>query len=194
MDNWEYNDPDEGGYAVEEPQRVRKIIANAELDMQVKDPDSASFKLGTIAIKYGGYMRTAGTYKTVIRVKNNMLTDALEEILILGKVKSKKLYSQEVTDQFEDFNIRLENAHKARKRYLELLDVSTSVTEALLVEKELERLNETIDLLKGKINRMEHLTSYATITVRLSEEVKPGVLGYVGIGIYHSVKWLFVRG
>ncbi|MBL4577871.1 MAG: DUF4349 domain-containing protein, partial [Flavobacteriales bacterium] len=90
--------------------------------------------------------------------------------------------------------IRLDNAEKSRKRYLELLNMANTVSQALLVEHELERLNQTIDLLKGKINRMSHLTAYATITINLKEEVKPGVLGYMGIAIYHSVKWLFVRG
>jgi hypothetical protein len=62
-----------------------------------------------------------------------------------------------------------------------------------LVEKELERLNETIELLKGEMNRINHLTAYSTISVYLKEKKKPGIIGYVGVGIYQAVKWLFVR-
>ena len=46
-----------------------------------------------------------------------------------------------------DLEIRLENAEKARNRYLELLDKAETVGEVLSVEKELERLNEKIDLI-----------------------------------------------
>jgi hypothetical protein len=98
-----------------------------------------------------------------------------------------------VTDQYADFSIRLENAEKARMRYLELLEKAENVQSALLVEKELERLNETIELLKGQMNRIDHLAAYSTITVYLTEKKKPGVLGYIGIGLYKSVKGLFVR-
>jgi hypothetical protein len=87
----------------------------------------------------------------------------------------------------------LDNASNARKRYLELLAKAETVEAALKVEKELERLNGEIDSLEGKINQLKHLSEYSTITVYLEEKVKPGILGYVGIGLYESVKWIFVR-
>ncbi|MBL4577492.1 MAG: DUF4349 domain-containing protein [Flavobacteriales bacterium] len=192
MTKWSFEDQDNGAYQVEE--RTRKVITNAKMVMTVDDRDSAITELDGIARKYDGYLNEAGTYRTVIRVKSDQLSDALEDVSSLGKVVSRHIYSEEVTDQYEDLYIRLDNAEKSRKRYLELLNMANTVSQALLVEHELERLNRTIDLLKGKINRMSHLTAYATITINLKEEVKPGVLGYMGIAIYHSVKWLFVRG
>ena len=81
----------------------------------------------------------------------------------------------------------------ARKIYLELLKKAENVETALKVEKELERLNETIDLIKGKMNRINNLAEYSTIVINLKEKKKPGIIGYIGIGLYHSVKWLFVR-
>ncbi|MEL6628160.1 MAG: DUF4349 domain-containing protein, partial [Bacteroidota bacterium] len=63
----------------------------------------------------------------------------------------------------------------------------------LKVEKELERLNTELDLLKGQMKRLENLTTFATINIRHEEKKKPGPLGYIGLGLYHSVKWLFVR-
>ena len=108
-------------------------------------------------------------------------------------MQNKNIVGQDVTEEYTDYKIRLENAEKARKRYLELLAKAEDVEATLKVEKELERLNETIDLLKGKMKRINHLSEYSTITVNLKEKKKPGLLGYIGIAIYHSVKWLFVR-
>jgi hypothetical protein len=82
---------------------------------------------------------------------------------------------------------------KARERYLELLEKAENVQAALMVEKELERLNGEIDMLKGKINRLEHITEYSSITVYIKEKVKPGIIGYVFVGLYKGDKWLFVR-
>jgi hypothetical protein len=47
--------------------------------------------------------------------------------------------------------------------------------------------------MKGQMNRIDHLSTYSTITVYLKEKKKPGVIGYIGIGVYKAVKWLFVR-
>lgn len=98
-----------------------------------------------------------------------------------------------MTEDYLDFKIRLENAEKSRERYLELLSQAENVEAALKVEKELERLNASIDILKGKMNRIDHLSEFSTITVNLKEKKKPGPLGYIGIGLYRSVMWLFVR-
>ena len=187
-----YADSLKSGYTAEN--QPRKVISNVKMVMNVDDRDTAIKELEAIAEKYDGYLNEVGSNRTVIRVKNEQLSEALEEVSLLGDVVSKDLRSREVTDQYEDLHIRLDNAEKSRLRYLELLNKARTVAEALLVEHELERLSGTIDLLKGKINRMEHLTAYATISVHLKDEVKPGILGYVGIAIYQSVKWLFIRG
>ena len=59
--------------------------------------------------------------------------------------------------------------------------------------KELERLNTELDQLQGQMKRLENLTSFSTITIRHEERKKPGPIGYIGIGLYEAVKWLFVR-
>ncbi len=173
--------------------KERKILYSASLLLAVENPDSSNVKIGKIAQKYHGYVSQTGTSQTTIRVKSEELDQAVAEISALGKLQNKNLTGQDVTEEFMDYEIRLENAEKARARYLELLAKAENVEAALLVEKELERLNGIIDLMKGKMTRIEHLEAFSTITVNLKERKKPGVLGYVGIGLYHAVKWLFVR-
>lgn len=138
-------------------------------------------------------MSESGTYRAVIRVKSDQLNEAITTIEQLGKLTNKNVSGQDVTNEYRDYKIRLENAQKARNRYLELLKIAENVEATLKVEKELERLNNTIDLLKGKMNRIDHLDQFSTITINLKEKKNPGILGYVGLGLYHAVKWLFVR-
>lgn len=171
----------------------KKIIYSANIELVIKNPDTVNNHIKDIAKKYEGYVSKIGTSYTKIRVKSNHLQAAIKDISALGKVRSKSLSGEDVTDSYLDFQIRLENAEKARKRYLELLSKAENVEAALLVEKELERLNTTIDMLKGKMNRIDHLAAYSTITIDLEEKVKIGIVGYVFYGLYHGVKWLFVR-
>lgn len=172
----------------------RKILYDADLTLTVEAPDSTSSYIQAIAKRYGGYVNEIGTYRSIIRVESKALNAAIDELSQLGRLDRKSIRGQDVTEAYLDYQIRLDNAQQARSRYLDLLDKAATVDEILKVEKELERLNETIDLLKGKMNRIDHLDAYATITINLRERKKPGVLGYIGLGLYRGVKWLFVRG
>ena len=196
-DELAWANPLEGNYAKDkaiEKHENRKVVYNAYLKIFVEDPDTVNEQLADIAQKYGGYGLELGTLESAIRVKSDKLHAALDEISTLGNVKNRLIAGDDVTDQYTDYRIRLENAQKARDRYLQLLAKAENVEAALKVEKELERLNGEIDLLKGHLNQIKHKTEYSRINISLYRKVKPGLVGYVGIGLYHSVKWLFVRG
>lgn len=171
----------------------RRVLYSAFLDLIVENVDSTSRILENMAQQYDGYINRSSQDQVILRIKSETLEAAMVAIDLLGEVKNKNMIGQDVTEEYHDYQIRLDNALKTRVRYLQLLDKAETVEAAIKVERELERLNQTIDLLKGKLKRLNHLSEYATITINLRDKKKPGVLGYVGLGLYHSVKWLFVR-
>lgn len=174
-------------------QEDRKRIFSANLGLTVAEPDSATAQILAIAETAGGFMSESSTTRTTIRVPAPQMEEVMTRLQGLGKTRYKNLRGEDVTEAYRDFGIRLDNAEKSRQRYLELLAKAVSVEETLLVERELERLTETIDLLKGKMNRLDQLEAYATISVDLQQKAKLGPLGYVFKGLYSGVKWLFVR-
>jgi hypothetical protein len=171
----------------------KKVLFSANLYLTVENPDAANINIEKIAKNYNGYAKETGTYRTIIRVESKHLKNAIKDISELGKLRRKSINGQDVTESYLDYQIRLENAEKSRKKYLELLAKAENVATTLQVEKELERISEKIDLLKGKMKRINHLSDFSTITIYLKEKKKPGILGYIGVGLYRSVKWLFVR-
>jgi len=196
------SDPNNGGFELvqnttNQEQTVsdfqRKILFSAYMTLAVQNVDSSAKAIEKIATKYKGYISETGTERVVIRVDKQYFDKAVEEISKLGKLQSKSISGQDVTNEYYDNKIRLENAEKARNRYLELLAKAENIESALMVERELERLNREIDLLKGQMNRVDQLTAYSTITVNIHEKKKPGLIGYIFVGLYHTVKWFFVR-
>lgn len=173
---------------------VRMVNYSASITLEVAEEDTVLRYISFIPEKYEGYLVSLDDSKVVFRVVSEKLVPAVEDACLLGKVISKTLSGSDVTETYEDQRIRLENALNARDRYLVLLEKAENVEAALKVEKELERLNKEIDLLEGKIRNLEHLNEYSTVTVNLEEKRKPGVLSYVGIGLWTGVRWLFVRG
>ena len=171
----------------------KKIIFSSSLTLTVKNMDSTSAAIIAITNKYQGYVKEISTSSATIRIRTAAMDSAMINLESLGRVDQKHFSGQDVTEDYSDYEIRLDNATKARDRYLELLAKAENVQAALLVEKELERLNGEIELMKGKMNRIDHLVAYSTITVYFYEKKKPGIIGYIGIGLWKAVKWLFVR-
>ncbi len=171
----------------------RKVLKAASLSVVVAQPDSAVAKTVRLASAYGGFMTSTANNLAVIRVPANRFNEAMDEIAEYGKLKDKRITGEDVTDSYLDLGIRLENAEKSRKRYLELLARAETVEAALAVERELERLNEIIDRYKGQRNRMDKLEQFATIRVNFQQKAKLGPLGFLFKGLYSGVKWLFVR-
>jgi PBP1b-binding outer membrane lipoprotein LpoB len=171
----------------------RMMIYNASMTIESDHPDTVSAQVSGLVKKYGGYILNSGNNYITLRIESSNLYKVMDEIAQLGKLKDKNIQGIDVTDEFKDNKIRLDNAIKTRNRYLEMLQKASTIDEVLKVEKELERLNREIDLLEGKMNKIEHLVAYSTIHVKYEQKVKPGIIGYIGIGLYKGIKWLFVR-
>jgi len=173
--------------------KSRVVLYDASITLLLKAPDSLNKKLPLLTKKYDGYVMTVGDNLSTIRVPAAKLNDVLQDLAALGKVKARSLSGQDVTDDYTDYTIRLDNAEKARLRYLQLLEKAENVEAAVKVEKELERLTGEIDLLKGKLARFDHLAAFSTVTIHLEKKHKIGLLGYPFVGLYKGIKWLFVR-
>ena len=170
------------------------LVYNASVRLQVKNTDTVMHRLTQLAAAEKGYVVSKNNYSMVLRVETTHLESAMEKISQFGKVQGRSISTTDVSADYEDTRIRLDNAEKARSRYLELLAKAENVEAALKVEKELERLNTEIDMLRGRVGKLEHDARYSTITVNYNEKTKLGVLGYVFVGLWKGVSWLFVRG
>jgi len=170
----------------------RLVIFDAEIVIEASKTDTIHKILIDIAKKYNGYVLLSSNIKSSIRIPAHNLDNAIEDIDKLGKIIHKNVKGSDITNEYNDLEIRLDNAEQARQRYLELLKKAENVEAALKVEKELERLNGEIDLLKGKLNRLAHLSEFSTISVTTKRKTTPGPLGYFFVGVYKFVEKLFI--
>jgi hypothetical protein len=170
----------------------RLLVYNAYLDLVAKQPDTLKTTFFALAEKYEGYVQKFSNEIAILKIKAEFLEKSISEIAQLGKLKRRQIVGDDVTENYLDYKIRLENAEKIRNRYLSLLEKTQTIDEIIHVEKELARINTDIDLLKGKIALLDNQIAYATIQVNIQRKVQPSVLGYVFIGVYEGVKRLFV--
>ncbi|HYG15304.1 MAG TPA: DUF4349 domain-containing protein [Bacteroidia bacterium] len=172
---------------------TQKITYTAHINLEVKNPDTAAAQISAFTKQSGGYVQSISNEYAVIKVPAKGLTSAIAEIEKLGKVRYKNITASDITAEYYDVVTRLDNLEKARARYLELLSKAQTVEEMLKVEKELERVNGEMEIIKTRLNYMNNSVQYSTITIQLNEKVKPGILGYPFVWAYKGIKWLFVR-
>ena len=179
-----------GGSA--EGTRKRLIARTADVGIYHDDPEVAVEATTELAKRAGGWVQASSHEHVEMRVPDEKLEEVMAEMAKLGEVWSRQISGRDVTEQFFDTQLRLENLERIRLRYLALLDKATSVKEALPVEQQLERVTLEIEQLKGKLTYLKSITSFATVRVDFEPEITPGPLGWVFYGLYRGVKWLFV--
>jgi hypothetical protein len=149
------------------PEADRQVICSGSLCLQVAEPESAEQSIQTLAKQIGGWIQLLDGLRVTVRIPAGRFDEAFETIAGLGQVIDRKVTGSDVTDEFHDLKLRLENAEKVRARLVAILEQAKSVPDALAVEKELARISEEIERLKGALARMQDRISYSTITVEL---------------------------
>ncbi len=148
-------------------QQERAVIYTGSLSLQVPDPEGLEVEAGAIARQHGGWVQKIERPRITVRVPAARFEEAMKAFSALGQVLDRKISGQDVTDQFRDLRIRLENAEKVRVRLAALLEQAKTVQDALAVEKELGRVTEEIERYKGQIAAMQDRIAFSTITLEL---------------------------
>ncbi len=193
--DYAYTERAEASYDIDKKvkETERKIIYNASMRIEVDEIEEQTKAVIAKAKHQGGYMVSSDIDNVTVRIPAEKLNAFMDEVATMGEVESRNVYSQDVTEAYADMDIRLENAKKSRKRYLELLNKADKVSDILEIERELERLNTQIEQLKGQLNSYDKQIQYSSVSVRFFTKAKPGPLGYIFVGLYKGIKFLFVR-
>jgi hypothetical protein len=121
----------------------------------------------------GGHMagRTNDTVK--VKVPSQRFREGIQKIEKLGAVTSSNITAEDVTAEFKDAEVRLENLKATRKRLEEFLARAGTMADMLTVERELERVAKEMDVLSGRLRFLKEHTAFSLLTVRLTAKAKP---------------------
>ncbi|MDH5674839.1 MAG: DUF4349 domain-containing protein [Myxococcales bacterium] len=120
----------------------------------------------------GGFLRQQNATQIVVRVPAARFKDALSAIEAIGEVQSRRVQTQDVTEEFRDVQTRLDSARKVRERLLALLERAVNVEESLKIERELERLLKEIERMEGRLKFLGDRIALSTLTVDFSAKAE----------------------
>lgn len=167
----------------------RKLIRNAQAELEVDNFEEASQKITAFAQADGGYVSTTSSQKQengklkgqiIVKVLPQNLDVFLQKLRGLGDLKNQTLGTEDLTKQYYDSEARLKNAQAMEERLLELVKKkSDDVNDLLSVEKELGRVREEIEQLQGEIKSADAQVLFATVAISLAERDLDAPAGFL---------------
>ena len=159
---------------------TRKLIRNAQLDLEVKSFQAAMDQITVLTKAAGGYVDTSNSQKggngklqgtVVVKVLPQNLDAFLLKLRDLGQVNNQSVSTDDVTKEYFDTQARLENSRRMEEQLQELLKHANSkVSDLLQVERELGRVRGDIEQMQGQLKLYDFQVQYATVTMQMREK------------------------
>ena len=159
-----------------------KVIKNGEVELRVeRDTFGESVdEVMLLARRFGGSVQSTaiddsgdGRGTVIVRVPSDRFEDALTELRDIGRIESQFVDTQDVTDEFVDLEARIRNARTAERVLLNLMNEATTIADTIRVQNQLERVQENIERMRGRLRVLEDQTSFSTLAVDVVEEGAP---------------------
>jgi hypothetical protein len=170
----------------------KKIIKTGRIEIEVGDINKAQKiivenlkKLN--AYKQGEFFSNSEEQemlKMTIRVPNENFDNLLQSMDEgLGNVISKNIGTDDVTEEYTDVSIRLENKLVYLEKYRELLKKSTNTKDILEIQENIRNLEEEIESSKGRLKFIDDKVKYSTIELTLiKNKPRNSVTSKIGFG------------
>ena len=156
-----------------------KVIKEGQVELRVERDtfgDSVD-EVILLARRFGGSVQSTaiddsgeGRGSVIVRVPSDRFEDTLTELRDIGRIESQFVDTQDVTDEFVDLEARIRNARTAEHVLLNLMDEATTIADTIRVQNQLERVQENIERMRGRLRVLEDQTSFSTLAVDVIEE------------------------
>ena len=159
-----------------------KVIKNGQVELGVEQDtfDDAVREVYFLAQRLQGIVQSTaiddsgeGRGAVVIRIPSDRFEDALEELRDIGRIESQYVDTQDVTDEFVDLQSRIRNARSAERVLLNLMDEATTIADTIRVQNQLERVQENIERMRGRLRVLDDQTSFSTLAIDVIEAGAP---------------------
>ena len=170
----------------------KKIIRNGEMEIQVGEIKKAHQKINEMIKNNKAYIQserfsnndTAENLNLTIRVPHQNF-DALINSFSdgVGSVLSKNVSSDDVTEEYTDVSIKLENKKIYLEKYRDMLKSAKTTKDMLEIQENIRELEDEIDVSEGRLRFIDDRVNYSTLNLNLfKEKVRTSATSKIGFG------------
>jgi hypothetical protein len=162
------------------PPTDRKVIQNADLQLESDTPDEVQRQITKIADDMKGYVVEAtqsssdvranrrDTVTMTVRVPADKFGETLEAIRkSASRVIVETVKSDDVTEEFIDVEARLKAKKSLEAQFLEIMKRANTVDDALNVQSQLSDVRAEIERIEGRLRYLQNQTSLSTVKIRV---------------------------
>ena len=143
------------------------LIYTAAVDLSVRRAEITATLDRVIDLAYamGGYLVQRTDAQVQVRVPSSRFREGVRRVEELADVLHRTINAQDVSEEFNDLEVRLTNLRAVRRRLEEFLARAANVAEALRVEQELERVTQEMDRIEGRMRFLRARATFSLVTV-----------------------------
>ena len=151
----------------------QKLIYSANFMIGVYDAELIKTKIKKVIKEKGGYLQEEQNMRLKLRVPAGQFSAIIEEISKFGRVISKNVYTQDVTEEFYDLSTRIRVKRKSLANLEEILKKAVSVKDQLEIRREISKLLEELERIEGRLRFLKTRVAFSIIEInfRLEKEI-----------------------
>lgn len=172
----------------EEDQAIRKsveksskIIKDGRVVVEVNDLEKAKAQVDSTLVAFNAYYENenyqAQTYRSTYHLMIRIPSENFEKLLAQvesgnGKVIEKNIAARDVTDEYVDVAIRLNNNRNYLNRYQALLKKANSIKDILAIQEKTRKIEEEIDSRTGRLKYIDDKVKFSTLRLELFQKLE----------------------
>jgi hypothetical protein len=184
-----------GSIRLEPAQRM--LVRRGDLSEEVEDLTPPVVRTRSLTESLGGYIasesRDERRVSVSMRVPEPKLDVALDSLSQLGTVKSRKVSSQDVTEESIDVEARITSLSTERDQLRTLLEKAVNMSDVFTLERELARVQGDIDSLEHRLDHLKNTSALAELNAEFSKKREPGPISVFFSAIGRGIGRLFVK-
>jgi len=143
------------------------LIYTAAVDLSVRRAEVTATldRVVDLAYSMGGYLVQRTDAQVQVRVPSARFREGVRRVEELADVLHRSINAEDVSEEFNDLEVRLTNLRAVRRRLEEFLARAANVAEALRVEQELERVTREMDRIEGRMRFLRARATFSLVTV-----------------------------
>ena len=173
-------------------QQERKLIKTGSVSLEVEQLAAAEEAVLAWCQSFGGYVAASFNHESsasyTVRIPAPSFDAAMAAAGDLGRVRSRNLSTQDVSEQYYDLKTRLDTRKILRDRLQAYLAQAGNMEDLLQIERELNSTLSEIESMEGRMRRLSNQIDYATITVDMSLPYRTTDQGFQWPSLSHNVR------
>jgi hypothetical protein len=165
---------------------ARKMHYSGQLTLRSNNPKSILDSAEKMMQKINGFVESRSQNSIELRVPVALFDSTWESLQKLAPVLRKSMSASDITDQFNDTELRVRLHRSKIERLKELIAKSKDDQEKLALLRELKNATEQLQALEVQLQTLSSLADYSSITLYISSQSVPGKHGMQA----HAFKWM----